>query len=71
MAKVLCNMTDCKYCGRKSSTWHRADGSPLYSCKLEVIQIAEIFDIDGEVRATTDEIAVCRNYERKDVEEVL
>lgn len=71
MAKVLCNMTDCKYCGRKSSTWHRADGSPLYNCKLEVIQVAKIFDLDGEIEQLSDEIAVCRNYEREDTGDVL
>ncbi len=64
MAKVLCNMTDCKHCGRKSSVWHRNNGEPLYTCKLEVVQIAKIFDLDGEVEQLTDEIAVCRNYER-------
>ena len=66
MAKVLCDLTDCKHCGRKSSVWHKANGQPLYNCKLDVIQIAEIFDIDGEVRQLTDEIAVCRNYERRE-----
>ncbi|RAI15320.1 MAG: hypothetical protein DKM22_04205 [Candidatus Melainabacteria bacterium] len=47
MAKVLCAMADCKYCGRKSN-YELKDHTPLYNCKRKTTVIYEPLDWDNE-----------------------
>ena len=58
-------MDDCKYCGRKSSKYHRANGLPLYCCKRETVQIRYPYDLDGDIENLTGGVACCIHYERQ------
>ena len=64
MAKVYCTMTDCKYCGRKSSSRELENGKPLYTCKRETVVIYEPLDWDDEYYLTYGhKQALCGAYE--------
>lgn len=65
MAKVLCTMTDCKYCGRKSSIYTTHGGEPLFNCKKETIQIRTPHDPDHDIEDLTGKIALCMYYKVK------
>lgn len=65
MAKVLCSITDCKYCGRKSSIYKTNSDEPLYNCKKEVIQIRVPHDPDGDIEDLIGKTAQCMYYETK------
>lgn len=65
MAKVLCTITDCKYCGRKSGIHICRNGEPLYTCKRKTIQIRKPFDMDNNLFNLVGTIAGCMFYEQK------
>lgn len=63
MAKLVCSMTDCKYCGRKSSKYQQACGKPLYNCKKIVVQIYEPLDWDDVYKDVYNKKqAICMDY---------
>lgn len=68
MAKVLCLITECKYCGRKSRVYRRADGSPFYTCKKESIVLDTPYDTDGVIRDEIGILPSCRDFRLKDDE---
>ena len=63
MAKVLCTMTNCKYCGRKSSVYHTNSGHPLYTCKRETIQIRVPHDPDSDLYDLAGNLGCCMYFE--------
>lgn len=66
MAKVLCLITECKYCGQKSRVYQRADGKPFYTCKKDYIVLDEPFDIDGVIQGEAGILPSCRDFRLKD-----
>ena len=69
MAQVLCTVTSCKHCGRKSRKYTRVSGEPLWTCKLDTIVLREPFDVDNEIFDTAGLMAVCLDYEPKELGE--
>lgn len=66
MAKVLCLMTECKYCGRKSSKYQTAGGQPVYACKKDYIVICEPYDPESLIVLEFGALAKCKHFELRE-----
>lgn len=66
MADLICDMGDCKHKSRHPlRKWRKQDKSPCYSCTLDFVVIAKVFDPDGDIEAVAsrENMANCCFYE--------
>lgn len=66
MAKVICNMFDCKHISKRPMrSYVKKSGGKCYGCTLDVINVHKIFDTDDYVvdAVGKENMAQCGNYE--------
>ena len=66
MAKVICDMFDCKHISKRPMrSYVKKSGAKCYGCTLDVISVSKIVDPDGYVivAAGKENMSQCINYD--------